>query len=310
LQAIKLKVSTHDIIEVFLMDVQLNNGVSMPSPGFGTGAICGWQADNDDVAEVVTEAIKVGYRHLDTASIYGNERSVGRAIQASGVGRDELFVVTKAWNTEYGYDQILRAFDSSQRRLDLEAVDLYLLHWPVPKLIVESWRAMERLLDENRVRAIGVSNFRISDLELVLTSANAPPACNQIEIHPYFSQPEVRAVCQERNIQVVSYSPLGTGTWSDIPSSSKPVADPVIKEIAGRHEVSPAQVILRWNLQHGWVPIPKSENPARMRQNIDLQGFALSKAEMTRIDELDRGQRFNVEPDAAIEANMQMAVPS
>ena len=291
------------------MEVQLNNGVMMPSPGFGTGAIRGWQVDNDDVAEVVAEAIQAGYRHLDTASFYGNERSVGRAIKAGGVERDELFVVTKAWNTECGYDQILRAFDRSQHRLDLEPVDLYLLHWPVPKLITESWRAMERLLDENRVRAIGVSNFRISDLELVVAAAEVPPACNQIEIHPYFSQSEVRSFCRERNIQIVSYSPLGTGTWSDIPSSSKPVADPVIKELAEQHEVTPAQVILRWNLQHGWVPIPKSEDPVRMRQNIDLEGFVLKTADMGRIDALDRGQRFNVDPEAAIEANAQMAVP-
>jgi len=291
------------------MGAQLNNGIMMPSPGFGTGAIRGWQIDSGDVAEVVTEAIQVGYRHLDTASFYGNERSVGRAIKAGGVERDKLFVATKAWNTECGYDEILRAFDRSQHRLDLEVVDLYLLHWPVPRLITESWRAMERLLDENRVRAIGVSNFRIRDLELLLASSEVPPVCNQIEIHPYFSQPEVRAFCRERNIQIVSYSPLGTGTWSEIPSSSKPVADPVIKEIAEQHQVSPAQVILRWNLQHGWVPIPKSEDPARMRQNIDLEGFVLNAEVMQRIDALDRDQRFNVDPEVAIEANAQMTVP-
>lgn len=291
------------------METQLNNGVMMPSPGFGTGAIRGWQVDNDEVAEVVAEAIQVGYRHLDTASFYGNERSVGSGIKGSGVERKELFVATKAWNTECGYDEILRAFDKSQRRLDLEQVELYLLHWPVPKLLAETWRAMERLLEENRVRAIGVCNFRISDIELVLASANVPPACNQIENHPYFSQPDVEAFCKEQNIQVVSYSPLGTGTWSDIPTSSKPVVDPVIKEIAEQYEVSPAQVILRWNLQHGWVPIPKSENPGRMRQNIDLEGFVLDASDMNRIDALDRGQRFNIDPEAAIEANAQMAVP-
>jgi diketogulonate reductase-like aldo/keto reductase len=291
------------------MEVQLNNGVMLPSPGFGTGAIHGWQVDTDEVAEVIAKAIQVGYRHLDTASVYGNERSVGRAIKASGVARDQLFVATKAWNTEYGYDQILRAFDNSQRRLDLERVDLYLLHWPVPRQIAESWRAMERLLHENRVRAIGVSNFRTTDLGLVLESANVPPACNQIEIHPYFTQPEVRVFCQERNIQLISYSPLGTGSWSDVPSSRKPVADPVIKEIGERHQVSPAQVILRWNLQHGWVPIPKSENPGRMQENIDLEGFSLSEDEMARIDALDTGQRFNVDPEAAIETNLQVAVP-
>ena len=292
------------------MDVQLNNGVMMPSPGFGTGAIRGWQKDNDEVAEIVAEAIRVGYRHLDTASIYGNERSVGRAIKASGVAREALFVATKAWNTECGYDQILRAFDDSQQRLDVEYIDLYLLHWPVPKLLAESWRAMERLLEERRIRAIGVSNFRISDIELVLDSSNVPPTCNQIEVHPYFSQPEVREFCHDRRIQVVSYSPLGTGDWSSIPRARKPVADAVIKEIAAQHGVSPAQVILRWNLQHGWVPLPKSENPVRMRENIELERVTLSDAEMIRIDGLDRGERFNTDPEDAIEANSQMVVPS
>jgi diketogulonate reductase-like aldo/keto reductase len=292
------------------MDVQLSSGLLMPSPGFGTGAVRGWQSDGDEVAEVIGEAIRVGYRHLDTASIYGNERSVGRAVRASGVAREELFVVTKAWSTEQGYDGILRAFERSQRRLDLEQLDLYLLHWPVPDLIAESWRAMERLLGEDRVRAIGVSNFRISDLELLLGAANVPPVCNQIELHPYFTQPVLRGFCRERAIQVVSYSPLGTGSWSNVPKKSKPVADPAIREIADAHQVSPAQVILRWNHQHGWVPIPKSEGPGRMRENIDLEGFLLGTGEMSRIDSLDRGQRFNIDPETAITANREMSVPA
>ena len=291
------------------MDVRLNNGVEMPSPGFGTGAIRGWQSDNDDVMEVVLEAIRAGYRHLDTASVYGNERSVGRAIRASTVARTELFVATKAWNTEQGYEQVLRACDDSRRRLGVEYLDLYLLHWPVPKLMADSWRAMERLLEDCKVRSIGVSNFRTSDLDLVLQSASVSPACNQIEVHPYFSQPEVRALCDDRNIQVVSYSPLGTGDWSNIPRASKPVADPLIQQIATEHEVTPAQVILRWNLQHGWVPLPKSEDPGRMRQNIALEGFTLSGDEMKRIDALETGQRFNTDPEEAIEANLQMVVP-
>lgn len=291
------------------MQVMLNNGVAMPSPGFGTGAIRGWQVDDDGVTAVVADAIQAGYRHLDTASMYGNERSVGRAIKAAGVAREQMFVVTKAWSSEHGYDRILRAFDNSRRRLDLDIIDCYLLHWPVPNLIAESWRAMERLLDEGRVRAIGVSNFRISDLELLLASAEIVPACNQIEIHPYFSQPEVVAFCARHAIQPVSYSPLGTGSWSGVDDASKPVADPSIVQIAAAHAVSPAQVILRWNLQHGWVPIPKSERPERIRGNIDLEGFTLSEAEMAQIDALDRGERFNADPDAALEANMRMSVP-
>ena len=169
---------------------------------------------------------------------------------------------------------------------------------------------MGKLCDDGRVRAIGVSNFRISELELVLDSADIQPACNQIEIHPYFTQPEVRAFCQDQNIQVVSYSPLGTGDWSNIPRASKPVADPVIKEIAANHELAPAQVILRWNLEHGWVPVPKSENPDRMKQNIELDHFTLSDTELKRIDNLETNQRFNTDPEKAIVANLQIEVPS
>lgn len=292
------------------MDAQLNNGVIMPSPGFGTGAIRGWQSDNDEVAAVVAEAIEVGYRHLDTASIYGNERSVGHAVRVSGVAREELFLVTKAWNTEHGYDQILRAFDSSQHRLEVEQVDLYLLHWPFPERMAESWRAMERLLDERRVRAIGVSNFRVIDLAQLLATANVPPACNQIELHPYFTQADVRTLCRERGIQIVSYSPLGTGSWSGISNERKPIADRTIQEIADEQTVTPAQIILRWNQQHGWVPIPKSEDPGRMRSNIDVAGFTLDDEEMSRIDALERGERFNIDPGAAIEANMTLTVPA
>lgn len=291
------------------MEFLLNNGIEMPAPGYGTGAIRGWQTDNDEVAHVIAAAIGMGYRHLDTASIYGNERSVGKAIKAAGQPRDQLFVVTKAWNSEHGYDQILHAFDRSQRRLDLEQLDLYLLHWPVPNLIQESWRAMERLLMEQRVRAIGVSNYRISDLKCLLERAEVVPACNQIEVHPYFTQPDIREFCRARGIQIVSYSPLGTGSWSGVLKENKPVTDPLIIKIAKRHRVSPAQVILRWNLQHGWVPIPKSEHPERMEQNLELDEFTLSQADMAVLDDLETGTGFNMDPEEAIEANMAMSVP-
>ncbi|MCB1878501.1 MAG: aldo/keto reductase [Gammaproteobacteria bacterium] len=291
------------------MEFLLNNGLEMPAPGFGTGAVRAWQADDDGVAQVIATAIGLGYRHLDTASIYGNERSVGKAIKSAGQPRDQLFVVTKAWNTEHGYDQILHAFDRSQRRLDLEYLDLYLLHWPVPTLIQESWRAMERLLSEQKVRAIGVSNYRISDLKCLLERAEVVPACNQIELHPYFTQPEIREFCQAREIQIVSYSPLGTGSWSGVLKENKPVTDPLIMQIAKRHRISPAQVILRWNLQHGWVPIPKSENPERMAQNLELDEFTLSEAELAVLDDLETGTGFNMDPEEAIEANMAMSVP-
>ena len=291
------------------MEFLLNNGLEMPAPGFGTGAVRGWQADSDDVAQVIATAIGLGYRHLDTASIYGNERSLGRAIRGAGEPREQLFVVTKAWNTEHGYDQILHAFDRSQRRLDLEYLDLYLLHWPVPGLIQQSWRAMERLLTEKRVRAIGVSNYRISDLRCLLEQAEVVPACNQIEVHPYFTQPDLREYCGGRGIQIVSYSPLGTGSWSGVPNDQKPVSDPVIVKIARRHGLTPAQVILRWNLQHGWVPIPKSEHPEHMAQNLEIDEIILDEAEMAALDDLETGTGFNMDPEAAIEANMAMHVP-
>ena len=168
---------------------------------------------------------------------------------------------------------------------------------------------MERLLSERKVRAIGVSNYRISDLRCVLERAEVVPACNQIEIHPYFTQPEVREFCKTQGIQIVSYSPLGTGSWSGVLNENKPVTDPLIIQIAKRHRISPAQVILRWNLQHGWVPIPKSEHPDRMEQNLELGEFTLSEAEMSVLDDLDTGTGFNMDPEDAIEANMAMSVP-
>lgn len=270
-----------------------------PAIGFGTGAIDGWQADTDTVSETVQTALDAGYRLIDTAAIYGNERSVGRGLRASGVPRDELLVTTKVWNSDQGYDECLRAFDASQERLGLERVDLYLIHWPNPSKTLDTWRAMERLLDEGRVGAIGVSNFRVSDLEQLAEAANVPPACNQIELHPYWQQPELVDECAERGVQVVCWSPLGTGAWSGVESAAKPLADEVVGEIAAAHGVGAAQVILRWNLQHGRVPIPKSETPSNIRANIAIQDFELSEEQMSDLDQLGqtKQRRLGSHPD-------------
>ncbi|HBP22908.1 MAG TPA: aldo/keto reductase [Planctomycetes bacterium] len=281
-----------------------------PAIGFGTGAIDGWQSDSDKVSETVQVAIEAGYRLIDTAAVYGNERSVGRGLRESGVARDELLVTSKLWNSDQGYDECLRAFDASQERLALERIDLYLIHWPNPDKTLDTWRAMERLVDEGRVGAIGVSNFRISDLEQLAEAANVPPVCNQIELHPYWQQPELRAECAERGVQVVSWSPLGTGAWSGVESGDKPLADPVVAEIAAAHGVGAAQVILRWNLQHGLIPIPKSETPANIRANIAIQEFELSEEQMSALDQLGQTKRRRLGGDPNDQSGMAgLSVP-
>lgn len=281
-----------------------------PAIGFGTGAIDGWQADTDKVSETVQLAIEAGYRMIDTAAVYGNERSVGRGLRASGVPRDELLVATKLWNSDQGYDECLRAFEASQERLGLERIDLYLIHWPNPQKTLDTWRAMERLVDEGRVGAIGVSNFRLSDLDQLAEAANVPPVCNQIELHPYWQQPELVAECAERGVQVVCWSPLGTGSWSGVESAAKPLFDPLVGELADKHQVGPAQVILRWNLQHGRVPIPKSETPKNLRANLEVQDFELSEADMAALDRLGETKRRRLGSDPADLSEMEgLSVP-
>ncbi|QES04284.1 aldo/keto reductase [Streptomyces venezuelae] len=265
--------------------VTLHNGVEIPQLGFGV-----FQVPDADTTAAVSHALDAGYRSIDTAAVYGNEAGVGRALAASGIARDELFVTTKLWNADQGYDNTLRAFDDSLAKLGLLHVDLYLVHWPTPArdLYVDTWRAMEKLVADGRVRAAGVSNFQPAHLERLLDSSDLVPAVNQIELHPALQQRELRDLHAAHSIVTEAWSPLAQGAV---------LADPAIGEIAARHGRSPAQVVLRWHLQLGNVVIPKSVTPARIRENIDVFDFALSDEEMSALAALDRGLRTGPDPD-------------
>ncbi|MET7758896.1 aldo/keto reductase [Streptomyces sp. NPDC005389] len=268
-----------------LPTVTLNNGVEIPQLGFGV-----FQVPDDETTAAVGHALQAGYRSLDTAAIYGNEAGVGRALAASGVDRDELFVTTKLWNADQGYDSTLRAFDDSLAKLGLDHVDLYLIHWPTPArdLYVDTWRAIEKLVADGRVRAAGVSNFQPAHLKRLLDSSGLVPAVNQIELHPALQQRELRELHAAHSIVTEAWSPLAQGAV---------LAEPAIADIAARHGKSPAQVVLRWHLQLGNVVIPKSVTPARIRENIDVFDFALSDEEMSALGGLDRGLRTGPDPD-------------
>ncbi|MET8612467.1 aldo/keto reductase [Streptomyces misionensis] len=265
--------------------VTLNNGVEIPQLGFGV-----FQVPDEQTTAAVTSALEAGYRSIDTAAIYGNETGVGRALAAAALPREELFVTTKVWNADQGYDATLRAFDASLAKLGLDYVDLYLIHWPTPArdLYRDSWRALERLAEEGRVRAAGVSNFQPDHLERLLDGATLIPAVNQIELHPGLQQAALRAFHAEHKIATEAWSPLAQGAVLD---------DPAITDIAARHGKSPAQVVIRWHLQLGNIVIPKSVTPARIRENLDVFDFALSEQEMTAITALDRDLRTGPHPD-------------
>ncbi|WP_323379383.1 aldo/keto reductase [Streptomyces durbertensis] len=266
--------------------ITLNNGVVMPQLGFGV-----WQVPDDEATAAVGHALEAGYRSIDTAAVYENEVGTGRALAASGLPREELFVTTKVWNSEQGYDSTLRAFDASLERLGLEYVDLYLIHWPMPMFdtYVETWRALEKLYADGRARAIGVSNFKPAQLRRLAEETATVPALNQVELHPTLQQGELRAYHREHSVVTEAWSPLGQG--KDI------LADPVIGAIAERHGRTPAQVILRWHLQLGNVVIPKSVTPSRIRENINVFDFALDEADMASIAGLDTGTRLGPDPD-------------
>ena len=263
----------------------LHNGVRLPLLGFGT-----WQIpDGPAVEAAVSTALALGYRHVDTAAVYGNERGVGRAVAASGLPRDQVFVTTKVWNDKVrqGTDAVLRACDESLRKLGLDHVDLYLIHWAVPGYR-DAWRALERLYADGRARAIGVINFAAHHLGEVMRDAAVKPMANQVEFHPKLLQPALLAFCRDNQIAVEAWSPLMQGKIDAVPE---------VAAIAAAHGVSPAQVALRWNLQHGAVTIPKSTNRERIAQNADLYGFSLTEAEMARIDALGSNGRMGPSMD-------------
>ncbi|MFB4419657.1 aldo/keto reductase [Streptomyces sp. QL37] len=265
--------------------VTLNNGVQIPQLGFGV-----FQVPDDETTAAVTAALEAGYRSIDTAAVYGNEAGVGRALAESGLAREELFVTTKLWNADQGYDAALTAFDASLAKLGLDHVDLYLIHWPTPArdLYVETWRALEKLLADGRIRAAGVSNFQPAHLRRLREESSLVPAVNQIELHPGLQQSELRAVHAEYGIATEAWSPLAQGAL---------LKDEAIVSLAERHGKTPAQVVLRWHIQLGNVVIPKSVTPARIRQNIDVFDFELSAADMDAIAGLDRGMRTGPDPD-------------
>ncbi|MFE4171337.1 aldo/keto reductase [Streptomyces sp. NPDC056909] len=266
-------------------DIVLNNGVKIPQLGFGV-----FQVDDAQTTDAVLAALDAGYRSIDTAAVYGNEEGVGRAIAASGVPRDELFVTTKLWNDRQGYDSALAAFDTSLAKLGLDRVDLYLIHWPAPTRdrYLDSWRALEKLLADGRTRAIGVSNFQPAHLQRLLDETGVAPVLNQIELHPGLQQAELRDFHAQHDIATEAWSPLAKGELLQVEA---------ITEIAGRHEKSPAQVMLRWHIQLGNIVIPKSVTPARIRENIDVFDFELSSGDMAAIATLDRGLRTGPNPD-------------
>jgi 2,5-diketo-D-gluconate reductase A len=266
-------------------DVTLNNGVRMPQLGFGV-----FQVGNDEARAAVATALECGYRSIDTAALYGNEHGVGVAVSASGIPRGELFVTTKLWNADQGAGRVLPAFERSIDKLGLDYVDLYLIHWPVPSRdrFVETWEAFQGLYAEGRMRAIGVSNFTPPQLTRLLEETAVVPAVNQVELHPGFQQPELRAFHRAHGIATEAWSPLGQGAA---------LTHPVITRLAERHEKTPAQVVLRWHLDLGNVVIPKSVTPGRIRENFSVFDFALTPEDARQIAGLESGHRIGPDPD-------------
>jgi 2,5-diketo-D-gluconate reductase A len=266
--------------------VRLNTGAQMPQLGFGV-----FQVPPEDVEKVVTIALETGYRSIDTAAMYRNEEGVGRALASSGIAREELFVTTKLDNPTHKSGEAERGFDASLRKLGLDYLDLYLIHWPLPQAdqYVAAWKQLEKVVDDGRARAIGVSNFQPHHLQRLIDESGTVPAVNQIELHPYFSQADLRRVDAGHGILTEAWSPLGQG--------GKLLHDETITGIAEKYDVSPAQVVLRWHLQLGNVVIPKSVTPERIRSNFDVFGFELADDDMSAIDALDRDERIGPHPD-------------
>ncbi len=267
----------------------LNDGQTIPQLGFGV-----FKVDPDETERIVSDALEAGYRHIDTAAIYGNEEGVGRAIAASGIPRDELFITTKLWNSDQGTQSAFDAIDLSLEKLGLESVNLYLIHWPRPDLdrYLETWLAMEQIRDAGKATSIGVSNFHVPHLEKLAAGSSTVPAVNQIELHPTFQQRELRAYGAEHGIAIEAWGPLGQGKYDLF-------GMPAIADTAAAHGVTPAQVVIRWHLQSGIIVFPKSNSAARMAENFDVFGFELSAEQMAAIDALDAGNRVGSNPETA-----------
>jgi 2,5-diketo-D-gluconate reductase A len=264
--------------------IELNNGATIPQLGFGVFLV-----PPEDTADVVTQALDVGYRHIDTARAYQNEEGVGAAIASSDLKRDEVFVTTKLWNNRQGHDSALEAFDASLERLELDVLDLYLIHWPAPQqdLYVDTWRAFEELHADGRVRSIGVSNFRIEDLQRLPDLGLTVPVVNQIELHPYLTQDELRAFHDDHQIVTEAWSPIAKGTVLD---------DPVVTEIAEAKDATPAQVVIAWHLALGNIVIPKSVTPERIAENFAATEVKLGNDEIDAITALNRDERTGPDP--------------
>ncbi|HEB4954164.1 TPA: aldo/keto reductase [Bacillus cereus] len=266
----------------------LNNGVEMPWFGLGVFKV----EDGPELVEAVKSAIKAGYRSIDTAAIYGNEKAVGEGIRAgikeAGISREDLFITSKVWNSDQGYETTLAAYEESLKKLELDYLDLYLVHWPVEGKYKDTWRALETLYKEKRVRAIGVSNFQIHHLQDVMKDAEIKPMINQVEYHPRLTQKELQAFCKEQGIQMEAWSPLMQGQLLD---------NETLQEIAEKHGKTTAQVILRWDLQNGVITIPKSTKEHRIIANADIFNFELTKEDMEKIDALNQNHRVGPDPD-------------
>jgi diketogulonate reductase-like aldo/keto reductase len=274
----------------------LNNGVELPALGLGV-----FQTPAEETRAAVEAALTAGYRHIDTAAAYGNERPVGEAVHSSGLDRSEVFLETKIWISDYGYDKTLHGFDKSARKLGVDQIDLLILHQALPSAFeatLEAYRALETLLADGKVRAIGVSNFMVDYLTALLERSTVVPAVNQIEVHPYFQQRQVQAFGAEHGILTQAWSPIGGITFYREGQHSNTLQDPVIGDIAKAHDQTPAQVMLRWHLQQGRSVIPKSTKPQRIAENIDVFDFELSTPELAAIDALDTGQRGGPEPES------------
>ncbi|ADI27912.1 aldo/keto reductase [Geobacillus sp. C56-T3] len=262
----------------------LHNGVKMPWVGLGVYKV----KEGEEVRSAVRTALEIGYRHVDTAAFYENEEGVGQAIRESGIPREQVFVTTKVWNTDQGYETTLKAFDKSLKKLGFDYVDLYLVHWPVKGKYKETYKALEKLYKDGYVRAIGVSNFQIHHLQDVMADCEIKPMVNQVEYHPRLTQKELLAFCRENGIQLEAWSPLMRGEI---------LSEPTIVDIGRKYGKTPAQVVLRWDLQHGVVTIPKSVTPARIKENADIFDFSLTDEEMKQIDALNLNKRVGPDPD-------------